>query len=300
MISDLSMKTLENRIAQWAATRSEIRLILVVGSRARKSPPADEWAELDLHLFCTYYDHLISELGWLQNLGEVWTWLSDELEEDVMQKLVLFEGGHKVDFAFHPLKAAEKMVTTQQLDEIYLRGFYPLLDKDAWSARLPPAPFTVPRHEKPTEEQFQRVVHAFWYGAVYVAKQIRQGNLWVAKYRDWTMKTGLLQMMEWHAWAVHGWEFDTFHDGHFLTHWTDAQTLEALEGVFGRFNPLDSWQALLNTMALFRRLTTQTALVWKFDAAKVLDQQVTAFVHHLYHEVEKNLVSRSNHEPHPT
>lgn len=293
------MKTLENRILQWASIRSEIRLILVVGSRARKSPPADRWADLDLHLFCTDFDRLNAEMGWLQSLGEVWTFLSVMVEENLPQRLVLFEGGHKVDFAFYPLQAVEKMVATHQLDEIYWRGFYPLLDKDGWSTRLPSAPFTVPRHEKPSEEQFQRVVHAFWYGAVYVAKQIRRGNLWVAKYRDWTMKTGLLQMMEWHAWAVHGLEFDTFHDGHFLTDWTDAQTAKALKGVFGRFEPLESWQALFNTMALFRRLTTQTALLWKFDEAKVLDQQVTAFIRQLYLEDEQNHASGNSHEPHP-
>ena len=293
------MKTLENRIAQWAATRPEIRLILVVGSRARKSPPADQWADLDLHLFCTHSDRLLIELGWLSCLGDVWTWLADEIETGVPQRLVLFEGGDKVDFAFYPLQSVEKMVVTQQLEEIYRRGFYPLLDKDAWSARLPSTLFTGPRHKKPSEEQFQRVVHAFWYGAVYVAKQIRRGNLWVAKYRDWTMKTGLLQMMEWHAWAIHGCEFDTFHDGHFLVDWTDPQTLNALEGVFGRFEPMESWQALFNTLALFRRLTTQTALLWKFDEAKVLDQQVTAFVRQLYLDDEKNLVPGRSHESHP-
>lgn len=292
------MKTLETRIAQWAATQPEIRLILVVGSRARKSPPAEEWADLDLHLFCSSFDRLIAEMGWLQSIGEVWTWLSDLLDEEVPQRLVLFEGGHKVDFAFYLLQAVERIVAAQQLDDMYQRGFYSLLDKDAWSAQLPSVPFTGARHAKPSEEQFQRVVHAFWYGAVYVAKQIRRGNLWVAKYRDWTMKTGLLQMMEWHAWAVHGWEFDTFHDGHFLNHWTDPQTVTALEGVFGRFDPIESWQALFNTLALFRRLTSQTALLWKFEEATVLDQQVTFYIHQLYLEVEKNLVAGGVHEPH--
>lgn len=295
----MSMKILENRIAQWAATRSEIRLILVVGSRARQSPPADRWADLDLHLFCTQFDHLLAELGWLECLGDVWTWLSDELGEGVPQRLVLFHGGDKVDFAFYPMQAVEKMGASQRLEEVYWRGFYPLLDKDAWFARLPSGPLRGHRHAKPTEEQFQQVIHAFWYGAVYVAKQIRRGNLWVAKYRDWTMKTDLLQMMEWHAWAVHGWECDTFHDGHFLTHWTDPQTVTALEGVFGRFDPLESWQALFNTLALFRRLTSQTALLWKFEEATVLDQQVTSYIHQLYLEVEKNLPAGSLDEPHP-
>jgi aminoglycoside 6-adenylyltransferase len=276
-----TLTQLQDRIAAWAATRSEIRAILVVGSRAREFPPADEWADLDLHLFCTSFDHLLSDPGWLEGIGEVWTWLPELIDGEMPQLLVLFEGGEKVDFGFLPVQAIQEFVATQWLDEVHDRGCYPLVDKDGLAARLPSPSRRPPRRESPSEGDFQRVVNSFYYGVVYVAKQIRRRNLWVVKFRDWTIKELLLQMMEWHAGAVHGPEYDTFYDGHFLSSWTDAQTWDELHCAFGGFSTDESWCALFGTMDVFQRLAGNTALLLGYEFATTLDKRVRAYVRNL-------------------
>ena len=42
------MQQLENRVIAWAESQPDIRAIIVVGSRARRDSPADEWSDLDL------------------------------------------------------------------------------------------------------------------------------------------------------------------------------------------------------------------------------------------------------------
>lgn len=275
------MDTIEKRIVTWAATRSEIRTILIVGSRARQSPPADSWADLDVHLFCNDFDRLLSDKGWLECIGEVWTWLPEQLDEGIPQLLVLFEGGEKVDFGFFPLEVIEDFVATQTLDEVHDRGYYTLLDKGRLASRLPVPSHQPRRRENPSEEDFQRVVNTFFYGAVYVAKQIRRSNLWVVKFRDWTMKQQLLLMMEWYAHSLHGPDLDTFYDGHFLSSWVDEQTWDDLHHAFGGFSAPESWQALFETMKVFRRLGSKTALLLGYAYPSGLDRRITTYVENL-------------------
>lgn len=46
-----TIQQLENRVGEWAESQSNIRAILVIGSRARRDFPADEWSDLDLAIF---------------------------------------------------------------------------------------------------------------------------------------------------------------------------------------------------------------------------------------------------------
>ena len=118
--------------------------------------------------------------------------------------------------------------------------------------------------------------------AVYVAKQIRRRELWIVKFRDWTMKEGLLKMIEWHARANQGWDYDTWHDGRFMLEWADPETQEGLYQVFGGFDTVDCWHALLSSMDLFRRLAQETASALDYSYPAELDGNVTDFVKMLY------------------
>lgn len=287
-LPDPDMAVIVERISDWAIAQSEIRLVLVVGARARQSPPPDRWSDLDLSLFCTDFNRLVSDPGWLECIGEVWVWLPEAMAEGLPQLLVLFEGGVKVDFGFFPLHIVEAFAASRRLDVLHDRGFYPLVDKDGWARRLP-APTRRPSQPgSPSEADFRSVVNAFLYGAVYVAKQIRRRNLWVVKYRDWTMKTHLLQMMAWHARALHGPAYDTLHDGHALSLWTDAQTWADLHHAFGGFGVSESWRALFGSLNLFRRLATHTALCLGFDYPTRLDRKITTYVEDLFNEMAED------------
>jgi len=57
----------------------------------------------------------------------------------------------------------------------------------------------------PAPAEFLNAVNDFWYHAVWTAKKLRRGELWIAmSCLDSYMKRRLLQMIEWHARATHG------------------------------------------------------------------------------------------------
>ena len=279
-----NIKELEKNALSWATIRPDIRAVLVVGSRARRQHSADEWSDLDLMIFSTNFNSYLSDTAWLAAIGVVWVCLPHQTGDGDPELLVLFDGGYKVDFIFYTLEELGRLAKRITLPSVYHRGYYVLLDKDKLAAQIPPSPFTPPSVEPVTEADFQLAVNGFWYGAVYVAKQIRRRNLWVVKFRDWTMKTELLKMAAWHARTIHGWDYDTWHNGHFLSEWTDPQTWQALHNAFGNFEAGASWRALVTTMDLFRRLATEAGARLGYDYSETLDRQVTQFVNVLYQE----------------
>lgn len=95
-------------------------------------------------------------------------------------------------------------------------------------------------------------------------------------------------MLEWHARAAHGWDYDTWHDGHFLTQWTDPLTWNDLQDAFGCFDAADSWRALLTTMGLFRRLANETALRLSYMYPTAVDVSTTHLVNALHAEDDLN------------
>jgi aminoglycoside 6-adenylyltransferase len=278
------MKAFEERIVAWANSQPAIRAVLVVGSQARRDRPADEWSDLDTMVFCTDYEPYWASKDWLGEMGTLWTAIPGHTSGDDPEWLALYDGGFKVDYVLFPVDALRRLAQAEQMDGVYQRGYYVLVDKDGWAARLPPPTYTPPSYERPSEHEFALAVNAFWYGAVYVAKQIRRRNLWVVKYRDWTLKETLLRMVEWHARAMQGWEHDTWHDGHHMASWIDAGTWEALHDTFGRFGAADAWRALMASMALFARLAGETAAQLGYAYPQALDAQVSQYVDKLHSE----------------
>lgn len=276
------LEFLEDRIKTWAGTQPAIRAILVVGSQARQDHPGDQWADLDLMVFTTDSSEYLASTEWLKAIGRTWVVIPSRTGDGDPEWLALFEDGYKVDFIFYPLEELERLAQSSSLPGVYRRGYYVLVDKEGLADQILPPTFDAPPGQPPAEEVFRLVIEEFWYGAVYVAKQIRRRELWIAKYRDWTMKEQLLKMLEWHARATNGWHYDTWHDGRFLLEWTDSQSQQALYQVFGGFDTVDCWHALVASMDLFRRLAREAASSLGYPYPADLDGQVTDLVRTLY------------------
>lgn len=278
------LRDLQNQIANWAETQPAIRAILVVGSSARRDHPGDEWADLDMMVFATNFQPYLAQTDWLRAIGNIWVCVPHHTGDGDPEQLVLFDGGHKADFVFYSMEELSRMVQSQTMPGVYHRGYFTLVDKDGLAARLPPPRYAPPPYERPTAEEFTSTVNAFWYGAVYIAKQLRRRELWVAKYADGLMKNELVTLLAWHARATHGWEYDTWHNGRFMGEWVDAATWQALQAVFGHFDAVDAWRALLANLNLFRRLAHEAAQRLGYVYPAALDERVTELVTRLHAE----------------
>ena len=254
------------KIIAWAKTQDPIRALVVTGSLARDDGTVDAWSDLDLQVIASDFAAYIKDDSWLDKMGQVW--IRFPLRQTAPYRLVWFAGGLKVDFQFVNSSAIDAMIETGELSDEYRRGYRVCLDKDGLYQKLPPSPQIVVQPPAPSPEQVDAVVNEFYFEALHVAQFIRRREFWVVKFRDWTMKCDLLQMLEWQARATNDAPVDTFTLGKRIRHWSPHYA--ELAPLFGTWDAAALWHSLLRQITLFERLNRDLrhALHQPYDAGK--------------------------------
>ncbi len=257
-----------DRFTQWGKHTDDIKAAYVIGSQARSDHPADAWSDMDILFFTSDPNRYLEQSDWLNAFGNVLCSFSTYTAGGDAERLTLFEGGYQVDFVVAHTKDLNQLVETNTVHGNFYRGVRVLLDKDSISSRILPRDFQAPAAPPISEEAFSHVCQMFWFAILYVAKQILRNELWVAKARDHDLKSLLLQMMEWYEKAARGSEYDTWHAGRFLQEWASADVYAGVSSCFGRFDKPDSWNALMDTAALFKRLSHSVASQFNFPISQ--------------------------------
>jgi aminoglycoside 6-adenylyltransferase len=282
MTSDESRyEAMLKRLVEWAGRQSDVRAMVVIGSRASRLRPADEWSDVDLVLAVRDPQTYLTNAAWLSELGEPMLTCVATLEGQTF-RAAWFEGELKFDFiivASGAMRAAALLMrigvrwpivrhllprgVSQQLatfSDTIGKGMCILVDKDRWVSRLERAGIQRPIRSAPEEAEFSNAVSVFWSWALWTAKILQRGELWRAKRScDHEMKEMLLQMLDWHARSTAGWNRDTWYLGRFLEEWVDPRAKLALREVFARYEERDLWRALAATCDLYSWLARETA-----------------------------------------
>ena len=158
------------------------------------------------------------------------------------------------------------------------RGVRVLLDRNptgeasALPAANQPAAF-------PTADEFAAAIQRFLLDAMRAARLIRRGELWQAKQQcDCALKRHLLVMLEWQARAVHGPAHDVWYDGRYLAEWADPRALAALPRTFAGFDAESLWQALFETLSLYRRSGNEVARRPGYAYPAAADERITGWL----------------------
>ncbi|MGB1285383.1 MAG: aminoglycoside 6-adenylyltransferase [Aggregatilineales bacterium] len=272
----------ETQMVAFANEQPDMRAVMIVGATERIAHPADEWSDLDIEIFTDDVEQYMDDTLWIRQFGAIWICLT-VVDRDPQRLMVLFEGGHKVDFAFSPVTALQAHIDAQTLSVTQRGGYRVLLDKDNLTKKLPAIADVIDKYTPPDREEFHENVQTFWYSTVYVARQIRRRNLWVVKYRDRALKEALLEMLVWHA-NTRRVQIQTWHDGHFMAEWLDADTYTEVQTLFAAFDAKASWKALLTSMQLFRRTARETAQALDYLYPVTMDDNITGLITRLYTE----------------
>jgi aminoglycoside 6-adenylyltransferase len=173
-----------NTIA-WGEEEELVRALVLVGSRAEREP-ADELADFDVAVFARTYEPYVQDDRWLSSIGHVWVYIPEQYDvedEIVPTRLVVYEGGVKVDFAFHTMGLVTK---------VDWEGAYRvILDKDGIAAVIASLAHDAQRHP-PVEQDLSALVREFWFEAYHVAKYLKRGELWLVSP---TFQTGRGRVM---------------------------------------------------------------------------------------------------------
>lgn len=265
-----------SQVIEWAKREEPIRALILIGSRARNNS-TDELADFDISVFTETDDPYIQSDQWLSRIGKVWLYIPekfDRKDEIIPTRLVIFEDGVKVDFAFFGTHVLDELINSDELNT----GYRVLLDKDGITERLKPPSFGKLKHNKPTEKEFVSLINEFWFEAYYVAKYLKRDELWLVKFTDWNTKEFLLKMIEWHEQSKYNWDYETYYMGKGMKSWVSPVTWESLHQAFAHFDSGDGWSSLLATMNLFRRLAKETAEMLEFLYPQEVDRHIAGFI----------------------
>jgi aminoglycoside 6-adenylyltransferase len=278
--SPSSLEEMLDRFVAWAEAQPDILAAVVIGSRAREERPADEWSDLDLLVVAADPERYLSRTDWLQAVGSPWVTFLERTIVGTQERRVLFEGGLDVDFNLFSRAQFEQLRAHAEVSSAVIRrGVRVLLDREGLARTWAESASNVTAPHPPGEADFQSIVHEFWYRAVWTAKKLRRGELFIAKQScDCGLKRLLREMMEWHARATHGWEYDTWHDGRFLEQWADPRALAELAPSFAAYDAADLVRALPATVDLFRWLARETAERLGFAYPDAADQHATEWL----------------------
>ncbi len=272
---------LKQRIIDWATTHDDIRLVMLVGSRAHTEHPGSKYADLDLLLFSDRSDAYVVDRTWMENFGEVLVCREGRTSGNDPELLAVYKGFQGVDFVFIPATAIQDLEAMAELPAIFSRGYSVWLDKEGVTDKIAARMLrqtTRPHPQKPDEADFQDALNTFLFGMYYVARVLFQKDLWLAKARESELRYTVLKMIEWHACAKHEWSWDVWHMGKYMQDWADPNVIESLPELYSGYSIDESQQALLKTFELFEMLACETASLAGFGFPDNTFKEIKTFV----------------------
>lgn len=268
---------LEN-LTTWAKGSSDVKSVIIVGSRARTYFPADEYSDIDIILVVTNPVDFMTSDNWLENIGCYWLMFNERTIAGHKERRVLFENALDIDFVICAEADVRQSIKNNDFD-IIMRGYHVSIDKIGLSKILPQTNELQQVYIPPTESAFQNLINDFWYHSVWSAKKLLRGEIWMAKScLDVYMKNQMLRIIEIHAHAKNGEDYDTWFNGRFFDYWAEQRVKDRVRDTFALYDKEDIVRALQATMELFRMLAIETADMMSFEYSYKADTYASGWV----------------------
>lgn len=265
-----------NKIIDWAKDEEAVRGVIIVGSRALQEP-TDDLADFDISLFVKDTKPFVEDDSWISKIEKVWVYSPDKyVWHDITTptRLVIYDGGVKVDYSLWNISVAQELGQSNFYDS----GYKVLLDKDQVLANFKTASFKNTPSKKPTQEEFTHSISEFWFEAYHVAKYLKREDLWLVKFRDWSLQVYLLKIMEWYMLSKNNWGYDVKWTGKNIKKWLDPEVYKRLENIFSHFDKEDSWKGLIARIDLFRDLSKEIGKNLGYKYPEEVDKNLTGFI----------------------
>lgn len=277
-------RELETQLLAWARGRGDVRAIAAVGSRAQPSSLRDAWSDLDVVLVVKKPRRFVATDEWIREIEEPYIGyvIKTPLGEGLARGAIFRDGLATIDFAIlgrSSLLAATLLLRAfswrPSLSRLLPPPFYGqmeafarmisggarvLLDKDRLITRLTGYEIAWRPHRALSEQTFLDAIGTFFGIVIWAAKKLRRGDLWrCAVAADHDVKELLLGMIEWHALAFHGDDYETWYLGRYMHRWADPRIVEAIPGVFAGYEPAELRRCLGHVMELYCWIAREVA-----------------------------------------
>ena len=205
-------------------------------------------------------------------------------------RLVLFKDGVRIDFQI----SDQPTISPDAYDDHYKV----LIDKDDLTAGLHPPTFSEHLIKKPSQQDYDTLVHEFWWDAMYVPKYLWRDELpFAASMLSQAVRDGYLQtVIEWFIGLQHHWSVNAGVRGKQFKRYLDDDMWSAYTATFAGADIEENWQAFFNAVALFRKLARIVGERLGYDYPTQLDREMTHYYARIwsYEESEPSAAGEAN------
>lgn len=274
------------KLLEWAQARSSIRAMLLTSTRADPNAVVDVLSDYDVILVVPDIQPYHKDRSWLADFGDVlvtyWDpiYKSPETGLEIFANVVQYESGLRIDFTLWPIEQARKVAEQAYLPAYLDVGYVILLDIDRLTDRFRPPTHTAYIPKSPTKAEFDEVVEEFYSDVPHVAKCLLRDELMPAKWGlDYDMKhVYLRRMLEWRVELDHEWSVSVGKHGKGLKKRLPESIWAALEATYVGAGLEENWEALFETLKLFREVGEQVAVGLGYEFPTDLDRRVRVFL----------------------
>ena len=270
---DSRYKDIVDKIIKYGETSELVKAEVLIGSQSRKFDCADEYSDIDVMLFVSDIDFFINSDEWISSLGKYYISFVEKTVSGGMERRVIFENAMEADFIF---LQADDFSRINELSEIVSRSYKMLLDKDNFTDIISHVAQSDKSFSIPSESEIQNLISEFFFHVIWASKKVMRGELWAAiTCVDGYMKKLLLKMIEYHSHALHGTDYDTWHNGKFIERFAEPWVVKEFQNIYARYSDKDIMKALLNTMNLFQKIAVETMDKWDYEYPVISDKYAT-------------------------
>ena len=275
MIKVRSETVVLETLQRWAEDNERIRGMVLTSSRVIPGSTIDFLSDYDIELYVADLAPFMAGDEWLEFLGPImvrWPYKPrSTMDPDWITRLVLFQDGVRVDFQI----TANPEVPA----DAYANGGRILVDKDQLFEYLEEPTYTKYLVKKPTHQQYEELVHEFWWDAIYVPKYLWRGELPFAKYMlDHTLRHCFLHpVIEWYIGSLTDWIANPGIWGRRFKYYLDAELWWQLEGTYAGADLEENWAAFFTMLDLFSRLSRDVGSFLGLKYPRKLEEDVREY-----------------------
>ncbi|WP_080778132.1 AadS family aminoglycoside 6-adenylyltransferase [Chryseobacterium phocaeense] len=259
------MKAREEKLKQvisWAENNTDIRCVLLTSSLVNPYAPVDDFSDLDIELVFEDRERYEQDKSWIFLFGETVSMVEEDttcFDGKHAMKMVLYTDHVKIDFKLYQKSEFVKEVQGEDLPEDWDVGYKVLVDKDNLTRDLKAPTYQSIMITKPTEKEFGQLMNDFWWDTTYVAKCLKRGDLFYAKFMsENVIRTDyLVPLIEWYIASFHDWNnITTNKHGRLFKKYLSEELWNKVEATFSGSSIEDNWQALYVSADLVHELGT--------------------------------------------
>jgi aminoglycoside 6-adenylyltransferase len=264
-----------DQLLNFARNYDLIRVVVMNGSRVNPNAPQDPFCDYDVVYYVTDPHHFLEDQAWILYFGNLIILQQNDFVDHGAEGyifLMLFTDGVRIDLSFDSLS------NLAYLYEDTLTVV--LLDKDGLIAPLPPTSDVGYHTPRPSQKEFVDAINEVFWCSTNVAKGIWRDELPYVKFmHEAIIREALLRILAWYVALPHNWAIDSGKFGKWLKKYLPPEIWEAYIKTYAGADYQETWEALLETCRLTRKVGQELAQDLGYVYPLEDDQRTVEYLH---------------------